>query len=440
MKSPKNINMKKNYKPNRRQFIGSTAAGALAMSGIMSSTSRAAEDKIKIGVIGCGWYGMVNMKAAFKVGGVECIALCDVDSDHLKLNADMVEGMQDSRPKTFKDYRKMLETPGLQAVIIATPPHWHALQFIDALDAGLDIYCEKPLAYDIREGQAMVKAAQNSKRVIQIGFQRRQSAAIQEVKDFVQQGNLGRIVQADVQIHYSAKMLDATPQAPPATLDWELWCGPAKKLPYSPQVGHRSWRLEKEYGNGHLVDWGIHMIDATRLILNEKMPKSIQASGGIYFHKEHITTPDILTAYFDFETCPVNWRHRLWGAKEYAPEVSNGIFLYGEKGTVFVSDRRWVFIPKEKDTEKQVHEAQTDMGKLHMAEFLEAVKSRQQPSCTTEDASFTTATVQLGMISYESQERIEWDLASKKITNSKKAAKMLKRPYRSPWIHPAENG
>lgn len=432
---------KKNIKLNttRREFIKSTTAGALAVTGLLGKPAKATADKIKIGVIGCGWYGMVDMKAAFKVGGVECIALCDVDKDHLQLNADMVEGIQDSRPKIFKDYRKMLETPGLQAVIIASPPQWHALQFLDSLNAGLDIYCEKPLAYDIREGQAMVKAAQNSKQVIQIGFQRRQSQAIGEVRDFVQQGHLGRIVQADVQIHYSANMLDATPQDPPPSLDWDFWCGPAKKLPYSPQIGHRSWRLEKEYGNGHLVDWGIHMIDATRWILYEKMPKSVQASGGIYVHKNHITTPDILTACFDFETCPVNWRHRLWGAKEYTPEVSNGIFLYGEKGTIFVSDRRWVFIANEKNAEKQVHETQTDMGKLHMANFLEAVKTRQQPSCTTEDAFFSTSTVQLGMIAYESKERIEWDFASKKITNSKKAAKMLKRPYRSPWKHPIEN-
>ena len=200
-------------------------------------------------------------------------------------------------------------------MIIATPPHWHALPFLAAVAKNLDIYCEKPLAYDIREGRAMVDAAQKKNLIVQIGFQRRQSPAIQQVREYIQQGNLGRIVQVDAQIHYTAGMRDAKPQDPPASLDWDLWCGPAPKIPYSPQVGHFAWRLEKTTGHGHLVDWGIHLIDAVRYILGETTPRSVQASGGIYYFKDQITTPDILTVHFDFATCPVFWRHRIWGAR-----------------------------------------------------------------------------------------------------------------------------
>jgi predicted dehydrogenase len=427
-------------KISRRQFIGSAAGGALAISGLWNRTAGTitTNKKINIGLIGCGWYGMVNVKAAFKVGGVECIALCDVDKDHLENSANVVEEMQASRPKTYKDYRDLLEEPGLNAVIIASPPQWHALPFIAALEKGLDVYCEKPLAYDIREGQAMVQAAKESEQIIQIGFQRRQSKTIGEARDYIQQGNIGRIVQVDVQIHYTAIMLDPTPQNPPASLDWDLWCGPAPKLPYSPQIGHKAWRLEKEYGNGHLVDWGIHMIDATRWILNETMPKSVHAAGGIYFHKGYITTPDILTAHFDFQTCPVIWRHRLWGAQEYTPEVSNGIFFFGEKGTVFVSDRRWVIIPKGKNSKHQVHDARSNMGVEHMADFLKAVNTRKPPICSTADAFNSTSTVQLGMIAYEMKEKIQWDAGSKQIVGNPKAANLLKRSYRSPFKHPYE--
>jgi predicted dehydrogenase len=425
---------------NRRQFIGSAAAGLLALSGqLYKSKALPSEgDKLKFGLIGCGWYGMVDVKAAFKTGGVECLALCDVDSDHLSTSADAVEKLQGSRPKTFKDYRELLEVPDLQAVIIATPPHWHALPFIAALEKKLDIYCEKPLAYDIREGQAMVMAAERSHQIIQIGFQRRQSKAIQEVKDFIQQGNIGRVVQVDVQIHYPAKLLDPTPQNPPPSLDWDWWCGPAPKLPYSPQIGHFAWRLEKEYGNGHLVDWGIHLIDATRWVLKETMPASVQSAGGIYYHNSVITTPDILIAHFDFAACPVTWHHRLWGAQEYTPEISNGIFFYGEKGTVFTSDRRWVVIPKEKDAEPQVHEADSDMATLHMAEFLQAVKTRVQPPCSPREAYYSTSTVQLGMIAYDVQQKIHWDAGAQEIIDNTEAAQKLKRPYRSPWKHPFE--
>ena len=425
-------------KVNRRQFMRTAVAGSIAMGSALRANPETDEEKpkLRIGLIGCGWYGMVDVKAAFKVGGVEVVALCDVDSQHLKDSADEVEKLQGSRPKTFKHYAELLDTPGLQVVIIATPPHWHALPFIAALEKDLDIYCEKPLAYDIREGRAMVDAAKKHGRIVQIGFQRRQSAAIQQAREYIQQGRLGRIVQAEAQIHYTAGMRDTTPQAPPATLDWDLWCGPGPKLPYSPQIGHFAWRLEKESGHGHLVDWGIHLIDATRLILGESTPRSVQAAGGIYYLKDKITTPDILTVHFDFESCPVIWRHRIWGAQEYDPDVSNGIFFYGEKGTVFVSDSKWIIIPKGKSKERKVIEAGTDMGRVHMADFLQAVRSRKQPSCPIEEGYRSTTTVKLAMIAYEVGAKIVWDAKSEQIIGHPEANRLLKREYRSPWQHP----
>ena len=425
-------------KVNRRQFMRTAVAGSIAMGSALRANPETDEEKpkLRIGLIGCGWYGMVDVKAAFKVGGVEVVALCDVDSQHLKDSADEVGELQGSRPKIFKHYAELLDTPGLQVVIIATPPHWHALPFIAALEKDLDIYCEKPLAYDIREGRAMVDAAKKHGRIVQIGFQRRQSAAIQQAREYIQQGHLGRLVQAEAQIHYTAGMRDTTPQAPPATLDWDLWCGPGPKLPYSPQIGHFAWRLEKESGHGHLVDWGIHLIDATRLILGESTPRSVQAAGGIYYLKDKITTPDILTVHFDFESCPVIWRHRIWGAQEYDPDVSNGIFFYGEKGTVFVSDSKWIIIPKGKSKERKVIEAGTDMGRVHMADFLQAVRSRKQPSCPIEEGYRSTTTVKLAMIAYEVGAKIVWDAKSEQIIGHPEANRLLKREYRWPWQHP----
>ncbi len=335
----------------------------------------------------------------------------------------------------FKRYQDLLDTPGLEAVIIAAPPHWHALPFIAALEKNLDIYCEKPLAYDIREGRAMVEAARKAGRIVQVGFQRRQSAAIQQARDYLRQGSAGRIVHVEAQIHYTAGLRDTTPQPPPPSLDWDLWCGPAPKLPYCPQIGHFAWRLEKEYGHGHLVDWGIHLIDATRWILGETVPRSVQAAGGLYFFKDRITTPDILEVQFDFAKCPVIWRHHIWGAAEYSPEVANGIFFYGEKETVFVTDDKWIVVPKGKG-ERKVNEAKTDMGTKHMAAFLEAVQTRKQPLCTPEDAYHSATTVQLAMISYETGSKVVWDASTEQIADNPAAAKLLKREYRAPWEHP----
>lgn len=419
---------------NRRQFIGA-AASAAALAQIRAQPASDGR-KIKLGLIGCGWYGMVDVNAAFKAGGVEVIALCDVDSAHLEQSAAEVEKLQGSRPKTFKLYEELLATPGLEAVIIGTPPHWHALQLIAAVNRGLDVYCEKPLSYDVREGRAMVDAVQKSGRIVQIGFQRRQSAAFQQVKQFIADGNLGRVVQVDAQIHFKAGLQSPRPEPPPETLDWELWSGPGPKLPYSPQIGHKSWRLEVTSGQGHLVDWGIHLVDATRFVLGHGAPASVTAIGGLYELKDRITTPDTLTVNFEFERCPLVWRHRLWGAAEYTPEVNNGIFFYGEKGTVFASDAKWVFIPTGKDARRVEHEAKADMGTLHMADFLNAVRNRGPVACPIADAHISTTCVKLAMASFDTGLRVTWDRRTETIVGNPEANHRLKREYRAPWKHP----
>lgn len=422
----------------RRNFLG--AASALGASTLTGFHARAAESssspKIRLGIIGCGWYGMVDAKAALKTGGAEVAGICDVDSEHLTRSADELEKLQGTRPQVFKLYEDLLKMEALDAVVIATPPQWHALPFLAACDRGIDIYCEKPLAYDVREGRAMLDAARKSGRVIQIGFQRRQAAGFAEARRYLQDGQAGPIICADAQIHYTAGTSDPTPQPPPASLDWDLWCGPGPLIPYSPQVGHKSWRLEKTSGHGHLVDWGIHLIDTARWMLGAGAPKTVTATGGLYHLKGKITTPDVLTAHFEFETCPLTWKHRIWGAQEPDPETSNGIFFYGEKETVFCTDARWMVIPRGKGQERKIHEAKSDAGLLHMADFLDAVRSRRQPSCPIEEGHISTTAVKLAMISYDTGTKVVWDAQTEQIPGNPAAALLLKRDYRAPWQHP----
>lgn len=415
----------------RRVFLG-TLAGAAAVS----RAARAQPQQLRVGVIGCGWYGLVVLKAAFEAGGVEAVALCDVDSERLAKAADEVAGLQAARPKTYADWRELLDHADLQVVIIGTPPHWHALQLIEACRRGLDVYCEKPLSYDVREGRAMVEAWRQAGNVVQVGFQRRQSAAIRQAGEYMAAGNAGRILSAAAQIHYAPDLADPAPTDPPPGLDWEQWCGPAPKLPYSPQVGHFHWRLEKAYGNGHLVDWGIHWIDSIRTNLGLGMPRSITSAGGLYELTGRITTPDLLTAHFDFEELPVVWTHRLHGAAEYSPEIRIGMFFYGEKETLFLSDDRYVVIPNAKDAERRVVEARSNAQLAHVEEFLDAVRSRGRVSCTPEDAYRSTASVQLAMVALDSGGRVDWDAAAEQVTGNPEAVSLLKRDYRGPWTHP----
>ncbi|MBI5009099.1 MAG: Gfo/Idh/MocA family oxidoreductase [Bacteroidia bacterium] len=423
----------------RRRFIELSSSGSAAMVSSLYLPRMSQDRKLKIGLIGAGWYGMVITKAALKVGGVEVIAVCDVDSAHLNASADEIEKLQGKRPKTFKYYQDLLDIKGLEAVFIGTMPHWHALQFIAACQKGLDIYCEKPLAYDVTEGIAMVNAANKAGNLVQVGFQRRQSNAFTKTREMIESGKIGPVHQVVAQINYIPVLEDTTIQQPPATLDWEEWCGPAPKLDYRPNIGHKAWRLEKEYGNGHLVDWGIHHIDIIRKIMSVGMPTGFYTNGGIFTLKDKITTPDTLTSYMTFPEFQLIWHHKLWGTGDVTKEFNNGIFFHGDKGSLFAEDSRVTVFPAGRDAQKEVLNIPTDlMQEKHVENFLNAIKSKNGRliNCTPEDAFRSTATVQLAMISYNTGSVVKWDQAKNEITGNPEASKLLKREYRGNLKHP----
>jgi predicted dehydrogenase len=423
----------------RRKFIEMASFGSAAAATSIYFPKPFRERELKIGLIGSGWYGMVDVKAALKIGGVDVIGICDVDSEHLSASADEIEKLQGSRPKTFKYYGDLLDMKGLEVVVIGTIPHWHALQFIAACNKGLDIYCEKPLAYDVMEGLAMVNTARKTGNIIQVGFQRRQAESFKKAKELIEGGKIGEVHQVVAQIHYNPGPQDTKIQPPPASLDWEEWCGPAPKLDYRPSIGHKSWRLEKEYGNGHLVDWGIHHIDIIRKIMSEGMPDNIYASGGILALKEQITTPDTLNVKFGFRKAPVIWQHRLWGNGDVTSEYNNGIFFYGEKGTIFADDSKVVVFPAERNAKREDIQIPTPlMQENHVENFLKAVRNKDKKliSCTPEEAFKSTATVQLAMISYNTGSIVKWDQEKNEITGNPEASALLKREYRGNYVHP----
>ncbi|MDH3651735.1 MAG: Gfo/Idh/MocA family oxidoreductase, partial [Saprospiraceae bacterium] len=363
----------------RRTFLEKASLASAMVSTTKYIPGLFQDQKIKVGLIGCGWYGMVISEAALEVGGVEIIAVCDVDSKHLQDSIDRLEQIQGTRPRAFTDYRELIDMQGMEAIFIGTPPHWHALQFIAACEKGLDIYCEKPLSYDVKEGLAMVKAAKKAGNYVQIGFQRRKTEAYHRVQEMIAEGRIGKIHEVGAQIHYNPGLKDHLPQTPPSTLDWDSWCGPAPMLPYSPNIGHKSWRLEKEYGNGHLVDWGIHHIDTIRMILALDMPERFEVHGDMRKLKGKITTPDTLRASMFFDMCPVIWQHRLWGTGGFDKKFNNGIFFYGEEGTIFTSDRQLMVMPNAKDAEVEEHEVSAKTIRQDMmADFIRAVQQQDK--------------------------------------------------------------
>jgi predicted dehydrogenase len=423
----------------RRQFLKVSSVGSAAVATSFYIPSALKDQKLRIGLIGAGWYGMVITKAALKSGGVEVIGICDVDSEHLNNSADELEKLQGSRPKAFKYYQDLLDMKGLDAVFIGTIPHWHALQFIAACEKGLDIYCEKPLSYDVQEGLAMVRAAEKAGNIVQIGFQRRQSKAFKKAKELIDSGKIGTVSQISAQINYNPVLKDTTIQAPPASLDWEEWCGPAPKLDYRPNIGHIAWRLEKEYGNGHLVDWGIHHIDIIREIMDEEMPEEFITRGGIYVLENKITTPDTLNSIMSFKKAPVVWQHRLWGTGDLAGEFNNGIFFYGDKGTIFAEDAKVILLTADKDSQREEINLPADTMQLdHVTNFLEAVRNKDKNliSCPPEEAFKSTATVQLAMISYYTGSIVKWNQQKYEIDENPEASALIRREYRGKYVHP----
>ncbi|NND08451.1 MAG: Gfo/Idh/MocA family oxidoreductase [Saprospiraceae bacterium] len=423
---------------DRRSFLATSSYGAAAVVSPFGILSERNAQNIRLGLIGAGWYGMVIANAALDVGGVEVISVCDVDSKHLKESLDELESKQGSRPKGYTDYLALLEDDNLDAILIGTQPHWHALQFVAASKKGLDIYCEKPLAYDVDEGKAMVAAARKAGNIVQVGFQRRQANSFAKVKSLIQEGAIGEVHHVKAQIHYNPSILDTAAQTPPPELDWENWCGPAPKLPYSPSIGHKAWRLEKEYGHGHLVDWGIHHIDIIRHILDVDMPHTFQSAGGIYHLRDKITTADTLQATMIYDKCPVQWEHRLWGTGNMDPQHKNGVFFYGTDATIFSNDRRFIILSNTKDAEPKTHEVESNLRVDHMADFLNAIKKQDKSliSCPIDEGYKSTAVVQLATIAYETSSQVKWDAKEETIVGNPTAKALLARPYRGVYRRP----
>ncbi|HLW68526.1 MAG TPA: Gfo/Idh/MocA family oxidoreductase, partial [Gemmataceae bacterium] len=326
---------------NRREFLNASAAG-LALSTLLQADDVPSVAKGKrVGLIGCGWYGKCDLFRLLQVAPVEIVSLCDVDKLMLAQAADMVAARQASKkkPRTFADYREMLKEKDLDMVLIATPDHWHALPMIAAVEAGADVYVQKPISVDVVEGQAMLAAARKYKRVVQVGTQRRSTPHLMEAREqIVKAGKLGKIGMVEVYCYYHMRTTENPPDsAPPDYLDYEMWTGPAPMRPYNKLVHPRSWRAFMEYGNGIMGDMCIHMLDMVRWMLDLGWPKRISSTGGILIDKKSkANIADTQTATFDFGDLPVVWEHRTYGHSA-DPKYPWGATIYGDKGTLKLS-------------------------------------------------------------------------------------------------------
>ena len=272
---------------------GRSDSSGLVLSGASDPAPAAAftapRETKRVGLIGAGWYGKIDLFRLLQVAPVEVVSLCDVDRKMLAEAAEIVATRQVSKkkPRTYADYREMLKEKDLDIVLIATPDHWHPLAMIAAVEAGADVYVEKPISVDVTEAQAMLAAARKHQRVVQVGTQRRSTPHLIEARDrIVREGKLGKIGLVEIYCYYHMRARGNPPDTtPPDYLDWEMWTGPAPMRPYNPLAHPRGWRAFMEYGNGIVGDMCIHMLDMVRWMLGLGWPKRISSTGGILVDK-----------------------------------------------------------------------------------------------------------------------------------------------------------
>jgi predicted dehydrogenase len=441
---------------NRRRFLKAGAAG-LALSA-SAAPAVAAFRRPRVGLIGCGWYGKVDLFRLLQIAPVEVVSLCDVDSRMLSEAADMVAARQLSgrRPRTFADYREMLRPQDLDIVVIGTPDHWHALPMIAACEAGADIWVQKPISVDVVEGQAMVAAARRLGRVVQVGTQRRSTPHLMDAKErVIRAGLLGRVAHVDIYCYYHMRASTNPPnEAPPANLDYEMWTGPAPMEPYNRLVHPRSWRAFMRYGNGIVGDMCIHMLDMVRWMLGLGWPRRVSSTGGILVdRRSRADITDTQTVTFDFGDLTISWEHRTWGAPA-DPQYPWGATLYGDRGTLKASVNRFDYIPQgrgerisgtavfeydrfpEDETERDLERHVASAIRVHWRNFLDAIRTRGRPVADIEEGHISTASCILGNLALQLNRTLTWDRQRQRVENDDEANRLLRRPYRRPWVHP----
>jgi predicted dehydrogenase len=450
-----NENPAKSFAFSRRRFVQSAATGLAAMAAPAAGAVLGANDRVRIGVIGVGNRGDQLIDAFLPHKDAQIVALCDVYEPYLDAAREKVGG----QPRVFKDYRQLLGMQDIDAVIIATPDHWHALQCVDACRAGKDVYVEKPLSLTIGEGREMVRVAEETSRVTQVGLHRRSSMLIKEAVDRIHSGEIGQITSAHCyHLSNESPMGIGNPPdgEPPRGLDWDLWLGPAPKVAYNPNRCLYKFRWFRDYSGGQLTNMGTHYLDVIQWALGINAPQSVVAVGGKYAVKDNREIPDTMEVIWQYEG------PTLVTFSQHNANASRGrrgweLEFRGTKGTIGFGGNGYELVPENTRTkplpalspidregnradgraiETAAKPAQAS-GKNstldHARNFLDCVKSRQPTNCPIEAGHRSSTATLLANIALEVGRPIRWDAATETIVDDDDANTCLTRAYRPPW-------
>ncbi len=425
---------------SRRHFLAGSAASAAALAapGILKAAP-GANDRIRVALIGAGGRGRGVLSTFLDNKDVDCVGLCDVDDAMLNRGLELVSKKRGQKPDTTKDFRRLLERKDVDAVIVGTPDHWHALPTVLACQADKDVYVEKPLANSIDEGRAMVEAGQKHKRVVQMGTQWRSGQHWKEAAEFVQSGKLGKVglVRAWVHLDWIGDIGNPADGKPPASVDYDLWLGPAPLRPFNPNRFHFNFRWFWDYAGGLMTDWGVHLLNIILWAMGPQPPRSICSIGGKHVLVDNRETPDTQVSVYEFPSYVLMWEHKI-GMGVGLNGMPWGIGFSGSEGTLIVADRGWEIIPepKKKSLAPARHKGGGNPTPEHVRNFLDCMRSRQQPVENLALGHHVTSVAHLGNIALRSGRKITWDAQAERIQGDAEADRLVGNEYRKPWKLP----
>ena len=428
---------------HRRAFhkkAATVGAGIAAMTAApFPSRVLGANERVIMGVIGTGGQGTGDAHDLIRTGQVQFIAACDVDSNHLDRFTNRVADQFKQPCQAYHDFRDLLAVKEIDAILIGTPDHWHALPFITACEAGKDIYLEKPISHNIVEGRAMVNAAKKYRRVVQVGSWQRSVQHFQDAIDFVRSGKLGKIsVCRAWLLGNGGDVGHVPPSDPPAGFDWDFWVGPAPFTLYRSNMNHWNWRWFFDYAGGQTADWGVHMMDIVCLAMGKWDPTEVTCVGGTFILDDDRDTPDTQIATYKFDSFVMHWEVR-WGNGRGLDGYSSGhgSEWIGTNGQLGVNRGKWEVFP-EGDRLKETPQTVTQIKESHYQNFVDCIRSRNQPRSDIESMHKTTVLCHLANIAFRTGKKLVWDADREIIVNEPSAMNcpQFQREYRAPWHLP----
>jgi len=443
----------KNMSTNRRHFIKKSATATIGavsfpfLPNYLQASVVPPSDQVNIALIGCRNMGFGILRHHLDLEGVTCIAMCDVDKNILEEKAGIIERDYRQKPILHQDFRRVLDNKDVDAVIVGTPDHWHCLPTVYALQAGKDVYVEKPMANSIGECNIIAKAARHyNRQIVQVGQQQRSGSHWQKINRMIKEGHIGKLRKVNIWGNFNYGIgQPAKPDAPvPEGVDFDMWLGPAPSRSFNPARFHGNWRMFWDYGGGLVTDWGVHLIDMALWAKDiATPPQTILASGGNFSFPGHAhETFDTMSVIYQMDDYTITWEHTA-GTQNGPWNKNYGLSFVGDNGTIVVNREgyqiisEWDDIKKENKIKPEEMTINKDNHFAHVQNFVQCIRNRTKPVCTPETGRTVAIAAHCANIAVRSGANLlRWDDEQSRFTNNQAANDFIIPEYRSPWTLP----